>query len=197
MKRILLTLILTVITCTAAIGQVEIGLQNSRYGYLGYTLKDHWNFRLRQSLFSERMRYQQIQLEAAYLGSIGHFDYSGGIYGSTEWGGDWRTGGVKIRGQFNTLKRLHINATINPHYDSEYDYTTCFSVGAEVDIIKSISILASYTTIPDYRKSEKRIHGGASFHVGQLSVTPEISIPVSSSERLKQMRILTSFGYKF
>ena len=55
--------------------------------------------------------------------------------------------------------------------------------------------MAQYTTIPEYRLSEKRVRAGFIFSYKELQVTPMLSIPVG--EEIKSMRILCSFQYKF
>ena len=87
---------------------------------------------------------------------------------------------------------------MNPHYDSGYGYKTCYNAGLGVVITSDINIFGRYTTIPEYRMSEKRAHIGLDFHVKNLNVIPVLSIGTTATESgSKNLRVLMSFNYRF
>ncbi|MDO4319710.1 MAG: hypothetical protein Q4C34_03970 [Bacteroidales bacterium] len=196
MKRIFL-LILSVSSIIAACAQIDAGLHNTRFIYGGYTFADHYRVALSHSLFSEKFGFQQIGLSAEYFGDFGSLGYEAKAYCATAWNGDYRQAGGVVGVNFTPLNVLHLIGRINPHYDSGYKYKTCFSLGASVDLNSSIDVHASYTTIPDYRKSEKRVHAGFGLRSGRLTVIPEVSIPVAGEQKYKNLRVLVSLNYCF
>lgn len=196
MKRIF-TLILFVSSILASFAQIDAGLCNTRFVYGAYTFADHYRVALRHSVFSEKIGFQQIGLSAEYFGNVSKFDYNIKIYGATAWNGDYQQAAAVASLTYSPLSLLHLTGRINPLYDTGYKYKTCFSLGAAVDLNKSIDVRTSYTTIPDYRKSEKRVHAGFGLRSGQLSVIPEVSIPVAGEQKYKNLRVLVSLNYRF
>lgn len=176
---------------------VNIGMRNTRYAYAGYDFNTHFNASLSHSMFSEPIGYQQIGIEGSYRGSWRKFDYSGGIFGATAWNGNYQYAGATVELTYSPISRLHFAGQIQPRYDTGYGYDTGYSLGASFDIIRHIGVKTSFTTIPDYRKSEKRLHAGLEFRVGELSVSPVLSFPLEGDQKMKTMRVLVAAEYKF
>ena len=56
-----------------------------------------------------------------------------------------------------------------------------------------MGLIGQYTTVPEYRMSEKRIRAGFIFKDNNLSVSPIMSIPAKKD--FKSMRVLVSMDY--
>ncbi|MBD5214887.1 MAG: hypothetical protein HDS75_08740 [Bacteroidales bacterium] len=164
---------------------------------MGYTLKSHYTFQLSHSLFSEKPAFQEVKVTFNYTNAWQDLSYSAAAYGSSTWNGDYKTAGARIGGRYTFAKRFHILGILNPHYDTGYDYNTCFAAGASVNFISAIALRLQYTTIPDYRMSEKRLHAGFDAKVGPLSVSPILSVPLEGSSQLSKFRVLASCSYTF
>lgn len=196
MKRILLTLIVT-LTTLSAYSQIAAGIRDSHYVYGSYTFNKKISVELNHSLYSENMGFQRIGIGAGYSTPL-PLGFSCGVkaFGATTWNRNYQVFGAEISAAY-TYRRLTLDASINPRYDSGLDYMTCWKAGATVKIIKPIGVTLHYTTIPEFRMSEKRLRGGFEFNVDRLSVRPELSVSVDPGTRFKNMRVLTSMEYRF
>lgn len=175
--------------------QLNVGLRDVRYAYIGYEFKNDWETKLEHSIYSEKFGFQKIRAYMAYHHTWGNFTLKANAYGSTLWNADYQDFGTNISAGYKLLKPWNIEAVVNPHYDTDYKYKTYFTVSTDVQIIKNLGIIAQYTTIPEYRLSEKRVRAGLIFSYGGLSVTPMLSIPVDGT--VKSLRVLCGFEYKF
>ncbi|MBQ2838900.1 MAG: hypothetical protein IJE73_04580 [Muribaculaceae bacterium] len=195
MKKILLftLLVLVGVSCYA---QWSIGLRDNNYVNVAYELNKKWEFKLEHSVFAEKIPYQYIRVNAGYKQQVSKFEFLGFVYGGTIYNGDFYNVGAKIGAEYSPINRLKIKAAINPHYDSGYDYSTCYQGGVWFNAYKALSIVASVSNIPEYRKAEDRVYLGLSFDVGPLWVSPRVSIPIEDSS-VKSMRLLTSVKYEF
>lgn len=198
--KILKTLFfLTLLTTTvSAFSQVNIGLHNTRYAFLGYKFKDHYSAAVHVSVFSEKLGFQYAMGSFSYNNTIRHLSYEGKAYFGSAFNRSYYNGGAAANLSYDIITRLSVRATLNPHYDSGYGYKTCYKAGIGVMITPDIDIFGNYTTIPEYRMSEKRIHVGADFHVKNLNVTPVLSIGTTAAgSGSKNIRVLMSFAYSF
>ncbi len=177
------------------IAQVHIGLRENKYAQIGYGFKEDWQITLEHSIYAEKFGFQKVRLYAEYKHSWGNAQLRANSYISTLWNGDYQDYGIALTGRYQLFIPWAIEATINPHYDSQYGYKTCYAISTDIHIIKALSAVAQYTTIPEYRLSEKRFRVGFNLSHGNLSVTPLLSIPVEGN--IKSIRVLCSFHYKF
>lgn len=180
-----------------ASAQFSVGIRNTRFVEADYKFKCNVGVGLSHSLYAEKIAFQEIKASVFYENYLSKFDYRGTLYGSTTWNRDYKTVGAKLDVRYNFVKSASVMAALNPHYDTGYDYRTCFSAGAAYQIIKPIAVKVLYTTIPDYRMSEKRIHAGFDIVSGALSVAPVVSIPVEGNSKLSKFRVLMSARYSF
>lgn len=195
MKQTILALLAVLFAATGAYCQIDAGIRDSRYVYGSYTFKG-FTAALEHSLYSEKMGFQRIGIYAGYEGYRRELHYSAYATATTTWNGNYQTAGLLATAYYN-IGSVSVGGTINPLYDSGLKYKTCFRVGAAVRICSPISVLAYYTTIPDYRMSEKRIAGGFDFHSDNLSVRPQLSLSVEQPTRFKNLRMLMSMNYRF
>ncbi len=177
--------------------EFSVGLRNTRYIYGGYKFCDNFKVEINHSLFSEKIGYQAVGAKFGYSRTLSKFDLGASVSGSTAWNGSYGTvsGAVDLR--YTPLNVLSFGGTLSPWYDSGYGYKTCFSIGASVNITSQINVMARYTTIPDDRRAERRVRVGFGFKVKNLYVEPNVSVPVSGSEKFKNMRVLINLNYRF
>lgn len=181
----------------AAFAQFGVGVCDNRFIYGDFTFLKHWEVSLEQSVFSEKPAYQYLRAYAGYKGEWKNIAYKGQAYFGAAYNGSYNSYGAKIGVNYRVVPRFYVKAILNPHHDSGYGYETCFLAGCGVVLTDNIDVIAAYTTIPEYRMSEKRLRGGFDFHVGKLSVIPEASIAVSGSSRAKTLRTVIGFRYDF
>ena len=177
--------------------QISVGMRDNRHVYGSYLLKGHYRFCVEQSLYAEKIGYQTLRGYIGYSDNLLDIDYSGDVYAGSAYNGDYYNIGALLGARYKAAGRIIINARINPHYDSALGYKTCWEAGAGVVITDNINVIASYTTIPEYRMSEKRVRAGFEFSVKQLSVSPCLSVATSGAGKSKTLRALMSFSYKF
>lgn len=195
MKKIL-AIMLFVSIGMSCLAQWSVGLRDNKYVNVAYELKDKWEFKLEHSVFAEKFPFQYVRANVGYKQPVNKFTFSGSVYGGTIYNGDFYNAGINVKAEYKPINRLRIDAAVNPHYDSGYDYTTCYQGGVWFNVYKAFSVVASVSNIPEYREAEDRAYFGFSFDVGPLWVCPRLSIPVDDSS-IKSMRVLTSVKYEF
>lgn len=195
-NRLLITLVF-LSSALAAFCQFGVGVRDSRFIYGDFTFRRHWTVKLEESVFPEKIGLQYLRAYAGYKGDWKSLDYDAQAYFGACYNGNYHSYGLLASARYTLFDRVMIDGKINPHYDSGYGYKTCFYAGAGVKITKNIDVLAGYTTIPEYRMSEKRVHAGFDFHVNRLSVQPMLSIETSGDRNAKTLRTLVGFRYQF
>lgn len=196
MKKSILSL-LFLLACFCADAQFSIGLRESRYAYGSYRIVNNLSVKVEQSLYSEKLVFQRIGIGAEYYMTLPYgFQWSADLMGATTWNGNYQVVDLDLSVLYR-YRRLGLEATIDPRYDSGLGYETCWQVGGLLQIIRPIAFVARYTTIPLYRMSEKRIAGGLEFKESKLSVRPELSFSLEKATRFKNIRVLVSMNYDF
>lgn len=183
------------LSCIELQAQVFLGIRDSRYFQAGYQFEHGTYLNLEHSAFSEIFQYQKIRLGGGYTHNRKDFTLDTNLYGSTLWNGGYHDAGLYIMGDYRIRKPWKIDVALNPHYDTELGYQTCFFVGTSVNVHRDIALTAHYSTIPEYRESEKRVRIGAKLKVANLWVHPVISIPATKDT--KNFRVLCSMRYLF
>jgi hypothetical protein len=175
--------------------QLKVGLRDNTYAQIAYEFKNDWEVKLEHSIYLEKFGFQKVRAYMGYNHMWGNFKIDANVYGSTLWNASYQDFGAVVTAGYRIFKPWRIEATINPHYDTQYGYKTCYAASTDVQIVEHFGVMAQYTTIPEYRLSEKRVRAGFIFSYKELQVTPMLSIPVG--EEIKSMRILCSFQYTF
>lgn len=175
--------------------QVVLGLRDNQYVSVGYTYRQSWSVKLEHSVFSQEFSTQYIRFMLGYKHCRNRIAIEATPYYGTLYHGDFYNVGVMFSGHWQMLRKWGIECTVNPHYDSGYDYKLCFSMGTNLHLYKAISVVFQYSTIPEYRMKEERVKFGFEFKVNELCVVPLLSIPMDSSG--KNMRILCNLKYQF
>lgn len=197
MKRFLLAIVIVLTALDYAQGQISVGVRDNRHIFGEYLLKGKYQFRLEQSVYSEKIGFQSLRADVGYTSSIAGLRYYGGAYFGSVYNRSYCIAGANINLEYTFFDRLIINGRLNPHYDSTVKYKTCFLAGAGIIITKHIDFLAAYSTIPEYRMSENRIRAGFSFQVSNLEVQPIVSVSVKGNDKAKTIRTLFCFKYSF
>ncbi len=203
MKRGILLLIISVVTCTAGWAQtgtisnksIYVGLRNNKYVQIGYQDK-HWSVGLENTLFIRNLQEQYIRVMGGVCYNTGFWDVDiiGDAFAGINYAGSYYDLGIKMQLQKN-LGRVNIKAGVMPLYDSQMGYHTCYTVNAACRIIQEASIVLDITNIPEYRMVEHRIVPGFLFQYRKLWVCPELSIPLN--DNIQFTRVLLSFRYDF
>lgn len=197
MKRIVLTLIIAIAFFASSHAQISVGVRDNRHIFCEYLLKNNYLFKLEESVYAESFGFQTLRADVAYTSTVSNLQYSGGLYFGSAYNGSYFITGANINLRLTLFKRLLLMGGLNPHYDSQVKYKTCYAAGAGVRITKNIDFSVAYTTIPEYRMSENRVKGGFRFSVSKLEVEPQLSISVKGNDRFKTLRALMSFKYTF
>lgn len=182
---------------TSQISQFSVGIENNRLIFGEYTYKNHFTGRLNVSVYSEKLGFQYIRASIGYKTAIKMLDISGNLFYGSAFNGSYYNSGARIDANATFFKRLLVDATLAPWYDSGYKYTTCWEAKIGCKITRHIDIKVGYTTIPEYRMSEDRILAGFDFHTKYLYVRPYVSIGTQSADGGKNIRVLLGFGYHF
>lgn len=173
------------------------GIRDTRYIFADVTFDSHAYLRAEHSVYSYDFIYQYWRLYAGGKLAVPYADFDVNAFYGRTWCGNYYSAGAHVSCRILPPGPVSIFGTLNPLYDSGFSYSTCFAAGLAVRLCKPVSVRASYTTIPEFRESEKVVRAGVDVHVGGLSVVPELSIPVDSRNRSRKLRMLMSFSYTF
>jgi hypothetical protein len=195
--RILLLALWTFLSCWQVNAQVSVGLRDSQYLYGEYSWNNGTYLKLEESVFSTNPKYQYLRGYIGFDNIYKVLDYSVDAFYGRVYNGAFYSLGLYMKGGIHFNKFVTLRCIINPLYDSGLDYTTCYEFSPYVRLTNDIRAFVGYTTIPDYRMSEKRIKGGLNFASGNLEVTPYISIPIEGNNRMKSVRVRVSMKYRF
>lgn len=174
---------------------IDAGISKSRYIYAAFTFANKIGLSISQSVSSENFKHQQIEAGIRYSGIINKLEYKAGVFAASAWNSSYQRYYAKLSLDYLPLNFMKVTGQIAPLYDTGYKYNTCFSAGLAFKPAKPLWINLKYTTIPDYRKSEKRIHAGINLHSGPLEVSGTVSIPATGDQKFKTWRLLLGFNY--
>lgn len=191
MKKFIAVLIL--LLAQSLMAQIYLGLRDNRYAGIGYVFSSKYDLKIEQSMYPEKLGFQYVRLNANANFSAADLMLSYKLYYGLLYNRDYHDVGGNFRIGYNFIKRLNVYADVNPHYDSGYDYKTNYGFGLKAKVYKGAGFVVGYSTIPEYRQSEKRIRAGLIFEENTLSVSPVISLPAEKD--LTTMRVLVSIDY--
>lgn len=177
--------------------QFAVGIENTRLVYGKYTYNEHLTVKLNLSAYSEKIAYQYVRATVGYRTTVSNLNLEGSGFWGSSFNGFYYNAGAKIAGDMVLAKRLILETSLVPWYDSGYKYTTCWDGKVGCIITYHINIKMGYTTIPEYRMSEKRLIGSLDFHVSNLYVTPYITVGTKSSAGGRNIRVGFGFEYRF
>lgn len=201
MRTVILLFVCFLIPCESMGGNPrwEIGVRDSRYLFAECRFGRHFSAGVRHSLFSQAMRYQQAGISAGYEATVSgaRIGYGLTLFADTEWDGGYRIAGADMCFDWKVIRGLQLGCVIEPRYDSGYDFKLCYRGGIGYVFNDILTAGIAYTTIPDIRRSEKRMHVGCRLTSGNLAVQPVVSIPVDSRDTIQKTRLLISFSYCF
>ena len=178
----------------AANSQVYLGYRNARHIYAGYNINKSFSAEVEHSLYAEKFGFQRVRLYGNYQSDFNNFGLKVSPYFGTLWNGDYQDFGALVAASY-TLGRFTPMLTANPNYDSQLKFKFNYSGMLSVRVINELDIFGEFTTIPEYRISEKRLRLGGDFHVGKLSARPTLSLPVEDG--VKSVRVYCDFRFSF
>ena len=191
MKRLFVLIVLLLAQFVSA--QVHLGLRDNRYASVGYHFLNKYDLKLEHSMFPEKIGFQYVRANAEANFSIEQLMMSQKIYFGMLYNRNFYDVGAELKMNYTLFNRIDLFANVNPYYDSGYEYETNYGAGADIRLYKAMWLVGQYTTVPEYRMSEKRIRAGFIFRENNLSVTPVISVP--AKKEFKSMRVLVSRDY--
>lgn len=193
MKRALFLLAFALLAITTR-SQVSVGTRDNQYFYGAYQYKG-WNVKLEQSVYAEKIGFQYLRLYAGYSLQGKVWSVTAEPYFGISYNADYHSTGCLLTGRCCFADRYHVKLIYNPHYDSAYEFEHNFKVGAGMDISQHIGIMAEYQEMPIFRMKEKRLKGGLIFRTGNLSASPQLSVPMEGAK--DNIRCLVDFRYCF
>lgn len=191
MKKLFVIIVLLFVHSVSA--QVHLCLRDSRYLGVAYHFLDKFDLKLEHSMFPEKLSFQYIRANAEANFSIEYLVISYKLYSGMLYNQNFYDVGADLKMNYTFINRIDLFADVNPHYDSGYEFETNYGVGGSVRVYKGMGLIGQYTTVPEYRMSEKRIRAGFIFKDNNLSVSPIMSIPAKKD--FKSMRVLVSMDY--
>lgn len=195
-KYIFVIFLISLLAAIPAKAQFAVGLRDTHYVNVQYTLKCNVNFRFEQSVYAEKLKYQYFRIYIGAKKTFGPLDISASPYFGMTYCNSYNNMGLDIDATVKFLSRVAVQGGFTPHYDSMLGYSSLWLGRLSVGITKQLLITAAVTNRPEYREPETRLRGGFRFTVANLWVQPEISIPTSGHQG-RNVRVLASMGYTF
>ena len=174
-----------------------VGIDNTRLIYGKYSYKDHLSAKLNISVYSEKISFQYIRATVGYRTSIKRLNLEAAYFWGNAFNASYYNTGAFITADIVLIRRLLLDATLAPWYDSNFGYTTCWEGKIGCKITDHINLKLGFTSIPEYRMSENRGIACVDFHVSKLYVTPYLTAGLKASDGGKNIRIGFRFGYQF
>lgn len=194
MKKFLIMFVMAALPLLSY-AQLDLSLRDTRFASIGYTLKNHWLFRIESSVLSADASHQNGRVYAGYTHKIKGLTGTILPYAGMAWNADYKLSGAIINAKYNILGHAIVEATYNPHWDSMYGFDNCYMAGVEIPATKEMSVVARFQNIPEYRVVAKRVRVGLKFKVNNLIVKPEVSF--APNKELKPIRMIVDFCYSF
>lgn len=209
MKRLFSSIVLIVISCVSAKAQlispttlykegISLGLEKNKILFLEYA-KNGFSGRVKQTLTADKAKYQYFRIEGGYDFHTEFVDLSCDVFYSSEWHLESFTIGSQVT-LISSIYDKYGNIAVRyvPYYDRDLKFHNGWSVSGKVNLTKSISLVAEYGNVPDFRIAYNRLYLGAIFTVKNLSVYPVLEIPLYENEiHLSHSQMVVSICYTF
>lgn len=200
--KYLFFLIYSIIYSISLSAQLSIGMRENKYINVAYTLNNNYQFKIEHSIYASKFKEQYLRIYIGYKKSLNKkWKISAIPYFGTTYNSSYFNCGCIINANYNILKWLYLQTNINPHYDSFFRFKICYANNINIYLNKHIDFFCEYTTIPEYRESEKRCRTGLIFHMNipgtrtELSVLPMLSVPIEN--RIRTLRLQTNMNFTF
>ncbi len=172
-----------------------LGMQNSKYAYVGMRPYDHWGVLYKNSVFVQDLEFQYGRLAVFYSFSA-PFNLSGEcfFFGGMRFNRDYYDVGSELDVRYALHPRyLVLRGILQPRYDSEIGRMIGYFISGRTKPLEEVGLQAGVKNLPEYRDVERRVFAGLVFESGHLKVEPEISIPFEM--KLENTRVAISFIY--
>lgn len=200
MKKILLFLLACALVSFANEGsssnkEIFAGMKNSRYAFVGGSYKN-FGLSLESSIFVQKANQQYGRIAAFYKSPLAfNLNVYYALFAGIRYDGAYYDVGGKLNINGSWIEnRIGLDATMQISNDSEIGTIYAYELRGILRILSETALFAGTRTIPEFRMKEHRGFAGISFTSGNLSVCPEVSIPLSG--KLQLSRISVSFIYK-
>lgn len=193
MKRLLSFVFLCIGIVATAYSQIGIGMRDTWYFNIHYSIEQSYYLEIEQSAFSSPLSMQKTRIYAGYTDRLRNIGIKALPYGSLFWNGDFDFG-AEIEGIYQ-IRRFEIYGTVNPHYDNISKLKLRYEAGMKLKVVERAGLAACYTTISPYRTPEKLVECGIWINSGRLGVAPMLAFPIDTPE--KYIRVMCNFNYEF
>ena len=117
---------------------LSIGLKYNQYGIVDFAY-NKWEIGLMQSLLSESIKGQYLQLNLNYKSEIKNLLYfTPNAYYGRSYNGKYYMTGINLLSRLSLFNKLNLLVEIQPHYDSLLDYSTFYGFGATIKLQKRL-----------------------------------------------------------
>jgi len=172
-----------------------LGMQNSKYAYVGMRPYENWGLLYKNSIFAQDVELQYGRIAVFYSFFLSN-DLSGKcfFFGGMRFNGDYYDVGSELELKYTLHPRYLISrGVLQPRYDSEIGRMLGYSISVQTKPFEEIALFAGFKNLPEYRDVERRVFVGLVFESGHLKVEPEISLPLEMD--MERTRVTISFIY--
>lgn len=207
MKKLLSSVALIVISIISANAQlvspttqykegISLGLEKNKILFLEYA-KNGFVGRVKQTLIADKAKYQYFRVEGGYDFQTEFVDMAIDVFYSSEWLFESYNIGSQISFTSSIYDKYgNIAVRYIPYYDKDLKFNNGWSVSGKLNVTETISFVAEYGRVPDFRIAYKRLYLGAIFTVKNLSVYPILEIPLYDNEiHLSHSQVCVSLSY--
>lgn len=196
MKKIIFLVFVFAPLIFATESQYFMGLEYSKYGFVGVERDNKWGVAIENSFFVEYLEFQYVRLNVFYRFNL-PFDVRGSyvLYMGMRYNRDYLdVGGVLYLQRGFWGDRISIRGAFQPSYDSDIKQQIGYLGEGRVRVLSDVGLVVGVKNIAEYRENEQRLYGGLFFDTPHMLVRPEISIPTNM--KMSVTRVSVSFLYK-
>lgn len=174
-----------------------LGVKNTRIAIAGYELSCKLGLLIENTMYVQDVKSQYIRLALFYKKDL-QYKVNAGLFAfyGQRYNHDYYDLGVRLFTDWH-WKVFAFSGALQPLYDSEMKYHTCYSVAVNGYVFSDFAVAIEFKNIPEYRNVEKRASFGLLFDTPVLKVKPEVSIPLTNEEQLTRISISLLYNHKF
>ena len=167
-----------------------LGMRNNHYVFVGVEYASRFGIAVENSVFTQGMEKQYVRVEPFYRWNLGEGlvgNYA--LYAGMRYDQDYYDVGARLDVLWQSYRYLQVGGTLMPFYDSSLKGLVGYQAYVQSFLLKEIGVFVGAKNLPDFRNVERRYMAGLEIESGNLSVRPEVSVPMNGGTHLSRVSL--------
>lgn len=167
-----------------------MGMRNNRYVFAGVEYAARFGIAVENSVFTQGTEKQYIRVEPFYRWNLGEGlvgNYA--LYAGMRYDQDYYDVGARLDVLWQHYRYLQVGGSLMPFYDSSLKGLVGYQAYVQSFLLKEIGVFVGAKNLPDFRNVERRYMAGLEIESGNLSVRPEVSVPMNGETHLSRVSL--------